>query len=468
MGKLSQADGLINVMTGLGTARSKRSWNQWSPSLLSTGWQELEAAYQDSWICRQIVDVPAEDMCREWREIKSDYAEEIKQEEMRLNVMGLVQESLSWARLFGGAALLMITDQDLTKPFDPRRIKKGGLKRLLCIDRWDLSAISINTWDIMAENYLSPEFFIVRGGNLQVHHSHFVKFPGSRLTRRMMAYTMGWGDSTLRKCLEDINDTVSAKMGIAELMHEANVDVIRREGLNDALASDEDEDIIKAYTAFGMMKGNIKLSLLDKLDEYTRNPLSLAGVSDTLEQLQIWISGAARIPYTKLFGTSAKGMNATGEGDMKTYYDNIRSEQQHIDPMMRQLDEVLVRSATGTFPEDYDYEWRPLSQPDVVETAQAQLLNAQRDVAYKDGGIVQTYQVQRELMSKDVYQFDSADIDELEKVTKESGILSELDLADPDVGEPEQQSETESFTDRYQAHMDAGLSHDEAMKKLAP
>ncbi|HEO65766.1 MAG TPA: DUF1073 domain-containing protein, partial [Spirochaetes bacterium] len=131
-------DGLANVVSGLGTANAKRSYNQFSYDMLNS-YYELDAAYQTNWIARQIVDVPAGDMTREWRTIKSEASEEIQQEEQRLNLQTSCADALSWARLFGGSGILMLTNQDLGKPLEVSKIKKGDLERLLVLDRWEMS-----------------------------------------------------------------------------------------------------------------------------------------------------------------------------------------------------------------------------------------------------------------------------------------------------------------------------------------
>ncbi len=350
-------------------------------------------------------------MTREWRTIKCKQAEEIALEEKRLNMQVACSEALSWARLYGGSGILMMTNQDLAKPLNINKIKKGGLERLIVLDRWEMSPQTINTYNILAENYLMPEFYTVQGGTQAIHWTHIARFNGAKLPRRIMAQTSGFGDSELRKCLEDLHDTVSAKGGIAELMQEANVDVITRQGLSDDLASGEDDD-----TLFSQMKSIVNLALLDADETFERQTLNLTGVSDTLETLMVWLSGCSGIPMTKLFGTSAKGMNATGEGDLKNYYDNIRGDQIiQLGTPMSYLDQVLVRSAVGQMPKDYDYIWNVLEQPNQVETAQAQLIKAQKDQIYLDNGAVQVSQVQKNLQANEEYQFADEQIEQTEE-----------------------------------------------------
>lgn len=408
----SAVDGLVNVVSGLGTLSSKRAGNQFQHGLLNS-FQELDAAYQTNWIARQIVDVPAGDMVREWRTIKSSSAELIQQEETRIGLKFASEEALSWARLYGGGGILMLTNQDLGTPLQINRIKKGDLERLLTFDRWEMSPQTINTWDVLAPNYLLPEFYTVQGGTQMIHWTHFARFNGARLPRRQMAQTSGWGDSELRKCMEDLKDTVSAKGGIAELMQEANVDVIKRNGLADELASDQDEAITSRYTLFSQLKSIVHLALLDGDEEYTRNTLQLSGVSQTLETLMVWLSGCAGIPYSKLWGVSPTGLNATGEGDETNYYDRIRSAQNNqLAQPLNYLDQIMVRSAVGTFPDDYDFVWNPLKQPNQIELAQAQALRASKDRMYWEDGIITTSQIQKNLQASEDYQFADGQIDE--------------------------------------------------------
>lgn len=420
-------DGLTNVMTGIGTARSKRSHNQWALDPLND-WGQLEAAYQSNWIARLICDIPAGDCVREWRTIKSNNAEDIVREERDLELSARVEDAKRWADLYGGAGILMLTDQDLSRPLRIDSIKRGGLKRVLTFDRWDLTSTEINTWDVLAENYLQPEYYILRGGAQRIHWSHVIRFYGEKLPLRWMAVTQGWGDSVLRKCIEEVTDMVAAKGGISELMQEANIDVITRQGLTDELGTDQDSAIIDRYALFGMMKSNIQMALLDGEETLDRQTLNLSGVAPILEQFLTWISGCARIPITKLFGTSAKGMNATGEGDMRNYYDRIRCDQQKIGSCLRRLDEVLVRSATGKWDCGFFYEWNSLEQINDEQVARARLINAQRDAIYVQESIARPSQVMRNLQSDEVYQYDDDELEALEET--ESDYFEQEDLTE--------------------------------------
>lgn len=413
---LPTSDGLVNVVTGLGTAASKGYHNHFAFDEIGN-FAQLDAAYQSNWLARQIVDIPADDMVREWRSIKSQNAEEIRVEEDRINLMQNVNDALSWARLYGGSAILMLANQDLEQPLNPNKIKKGDLQRLIVFDRYELMPNSINTWNPLAENYLMPEFYTIYQGNQRIHWTHFARFMGAKLPRRQRVITQGWGDSELRKCLSDLKSVVASKDGIAELMQEANIDVITREGLTEDLTTDQDGKIIDRYMLFSQMKSIVHLALLDGEEKLDRLTLNLTGVAPVMEILMTWISGAADIPATRLFGTSAKGMNATGEGDLKNYYDSLRSKQNsQLDPAMNWLDQIMVRSAIGTMPADYNWDWNRLYQPNRKEESEAAKVEAETDVLLLDAGVIQRSQIQRRLQSAEIYQFNDKQIEALEQL----------------------------------------------------
>lgn len=411
-------DSLTNMVANLGTGRDKRSHNHFGFQFVSQF--ELEAAYQSNWIARKIVDVPNEDMTREWRVFNGAEAKEIAQEEKRVGLQQLYQNASCWSDLYGGSGIIMITNQNLARPLDATKIKKGDLKKLLVLDRWDLQPQEFNYNDPLADNWMKPEWYTFVNGQTRVHHSHVVRLEGGRLPRRLSQIEQGWGDSRLRRCMDDLRDMVATKGGIASLVLEANVDVITKDGLSAALASPQCGDITKRYQLFGMMKSVVNLALLDGTEVMDRKSLSFSGLSQIMEQFMVWTSGAASMPATKLFGDAASGLNATGEGDKDNYYDDIRNRQEG--PARRHLeliDQVLVRSAIGSFPDDLEFEWNPLFQASGLEQAQQDLADAQADTMNIEAGIIKPSHAMKRAQARGTYDITDDQIDEQIELEKD-------------------------------------------------
>ena len=76
------------------------------------------------------IAIPAMDSVREWRSWQAEQTqiEKIEETEKRLQVRQKLQEALIKSRLYGGAAIMIGVDGDLTKELDPETIGKDALK----------------------------------------------------------------------------------------------------------------------------------------------------------------------------------------------------------------------------------------------------------------------------------------------------------------------------------------------------
>jgi len=113
-------------------------------------------------------------------------------------------------------------------------------------------------------------------------------------------------------------------------------------------------------------------------------------------------------------------MGDTGAGDQKNYFDSLRSEQESKYRIaLETLDEVMVRSALGDYPDDCDFEWNPLYQESGLEMAQQKLATTQADMLDLEAGVVTVSQLQMKRQSEDEYFYEEADIKKLQKYEKE-------------------------------------------------
>ena len=97
---------------------------------------------------------------------------------------------------------------------------------------------------------------------------------------------------------------------------------------------------------------------------------SFGGLSDIYEAFMMDIAGAAEIPATKLFGRSPQGFQATGESDLRNYYEMIAALQERmLRPALERLLPVMAISCFGFLPEDLDFVFNPLATETPQERA---------------------------------------------------------------------------------------------------
>ncbi|WP_343711898.1 phage portal protein [Inquilinus sp.] len=378
-------DTLANLVSGLFTSKDKLAHDRFI--FVTQNREQLDAAYRGDWIARKIIDVPPFDMTREWRDWKAEPAQiqQIEAEEQRLDVQRKVAKALRLARLYGGSALVLgVGDGDPMQPLPP--IGRGGLKYLHAMHRWEITAGEIDR-DVLSPTFGEPGYYQV-GSTQQtaarLHPSRVIRLLGAPLPDELYMGNDGWADSVLQAVMDAVKQAGLAAQGVASLIHEAKLDVIRIPNLSQSLsAAGYSDTLIKRFTLANTMKSLNNTLLLDQVEEWDRKQISFAQLPEIMQQYLQIAAGAADIPATRLLGQAPAGMNATGESDVRNYYDRIAAEQRVLlTPTLRRLDDALIASALGSRPEEIHYAWAPLWQLSAAEAADVGLKKAQATQIY--------------------------------------------------------------------------------------
>ena len=418
-------DKLINFMTGLGTAIDKTSHSEFVFMPQNQG--QLDAAYRGSWLARKIVDIPADDATREWREWEDPRIAELEED---LELKPKVHEAIIKSRLYGGACLYLGLPGDPREPIE--NVGSGELQFLRVFTRWKLSEEARVT-DITSPYFGLPEFFtLTDANNVTVHASRLVCFVPKMIPTETT--TNVWGDSVLDALNVDIKHAAEVSQHIASLVHEAKVDIVKVPNLlKNVSRAEYRDDLITRFQLADRGKGLFHTMLLDKLDEHSRISVNFAGLPDILKTYLLLVSGAADIPVTRMLGQSPSGLSATGESDLRNYYDSVSSDQSNVlTPTLKPLDEALVASVTGSKPKTLDYEWRPLWQLTATEAAQRNLIEAQ---TFQVDASLGLYNDEVLMHSRTAQLIASGLYPGFEEIEKEYGGPPEDDLPeqDPDV-----------------------------------
>lgn len=316
-------DGLVSLASRMGTERDKATSVFYTQPILTD--EQIIAAYRGSWLPRKIVDIPALDSCRKWRnwQAAGDQIGPIEAEERRLNLRGKVLEASTKARLFGGAALFIgVDDADPALPLDMEAIEKGGLKHLTVLTRRQLAAGDMDG-NPASEWHGKPKFYTLTGANgtqVVIHPSRLVVFKGAMTPDQGFAGmdNHAWGESVLTAALDAIKNADSTAANIASLVFEAKIDIIKVPQFSANIGNQAYEDaVLRRYTLANAIKGVNGTLILDSEEEYESKSAPLSGLTDILMAFLQIVAGAADIPVTRLLGQSPAGMNATGTADMK-------------------------------------------------------------------------------------------------------------------------------------------------------
>lgn len=420
-------DDLENLVAQLGTNQDKRSHARFvnNKQLSRDGMQnELNAMYRTDWLAGKMVDIIPDDMTREWREFTGDIDPEIVtmlvNEEDRLDLCGTFNLAHKWARLYGTAFIVMSIDDGGTpdQPLNMDNIREGSLRHIKAIDRHRVSnAEVVPVADPMDKNFGMPEFYRFNETSVEIHHTRVLRFDGIPLPFDEFRRNNYYSDSVLSRLYDALINFNTTANSAASMVYESNVDIVKVKGMMTYLQTAEGETLLrKRLTLANMLKSFNNAMLLDAEEDFQTKNNNFSGLPDLLDRYALFLSAASDIPATRLLGSSASGLNATGEGDLKNYYDTVRSAQKKVyKPKLDYFDNIMSRSLGLSEDIDLSYKFKSLFQMTPKEQADLQFVNAQRDAIYVDRDIVSELTIAKELKQSDTYtNITDEDIEELE------------------------------------------------------
>lgn len=375
-------DGVFNPLLRIGTQNTFQA-TTYKPKYQTVQRQELEWAYQGSWICGLAVDIVAEDMTREGIDIKADDPAVIDALNAMLDdcrVWDGICDALKWSRLYGGSiAVMMIDGEDMSQPLGV--VRKDTFRGLTVFDRWQIQA-STEVVQTLGPDFGKPEFYTILSGaseidsvqGLRVHHSRVIRFEGRRLPYNLRIAYQGWGASILEPIFDRVEMFDLASQGTAQLLSKAYLRYYRVKGLREILTNEmAREGFLAQMDYMRQFQGIEGMTIGDTEDDFQTLQYTFTGIPEVLLQFGQQISGAIGVPLVRLFGQSPVGFNSTGESDLRIYYDNVRHDQDtDLRPGLKRLLNVMYESATGAKPgRDLLFEFRSLWQMTNEQKAQA-------------------------------------------------------------------------------------------------
>lgn len=446
----SRADAWENILSGLGTSRDKRASNEMAaPANSNAFMQSAEDLFTGDDLAANIAEIPAKEMTRKWLCVKiddvtandpnnkagrtdnnyddtADTAKIVAQAMEELHAPARFFEAKLWARVHGGAVLFLGVDDgstDLSLPLNENAIRKFSYLKVFT--RWDVQPY---TWygDLKNDKVGLPETYritintpgmVINGKDIRnqmvVHESRLIRFDGALCSPRRMLQNNGWHDSVFIRTAEIIRDYGSAWGGVAHLLTDFAQAVFKIQGLADMLASENNGLVIDRLITLDMARSVTRAIPLDaETESFERQATPLNGYPELLQEFMHRLSSASRIPVSLLFGRSAAGMNATGESDVRFFYDYISSEQEwDLKPKAMRFLKLLFLSADGPTkgvePPSWSVEFNPLWQLSEGEQATARKTQADADCAYIDRGVLNADEVAASRFSGDRFSYET-------------------------------------------------------------
>ena len=413
-------DGWSNVFTRLGTDYDKRKSHTFAATPLT--YEVNEQLWRGSDLGARIVERPVDEMIRQGWDVvipnDKGRQEELAAQLEDLEVAERLREALYYARAYGGGAVLVGADDgalDLSKPVGAVR----EIHYLTALTTRELRAADYYT-DPREDKFGQPQTYQlnpdsqadIKASGMKIHESRLLVFQGNVTSRRMLQQNQGWGDSIFVRVADVLRDFDTVWDSAAYLMQDFAQAVFKIKGLAEIISSQDPEAataIQKRMQVIEMCRSVIRGVLIDSEEGFERQQTPIAGLPEILEKFMFRLAAASEMPVSMLFGQAPAGLNATGDADVRFYYDHLKNRQDRtLRPPLERLIRMVFQADGGTEPEQWSVQFRPLWQLSEAERANMHVAQSNSDQVYLSNGVLSKREVRESRFGGGHYSVETA------------------------------------------------------------
>lgn len=347
---------------------------------------DLAEKYQYNGLFSKIIDRPAEEALKhgiEYNISDQTLADFLDDAFDRLDWEEKATTAIRWARLFGGAVIVMLLDdgRGLEEPVNWQDIR--SVEELRVYER------AIVQPDPNCYLTGKAEYFDISstyGGFFRVHRSRCLVFKNGSLPEYAAPQQyFYWGLPEYVRIRRDLSIALHTHQSAANMIDKSVQPVYKQRGLQSTLAGpDGDDKTLKRLLVLDASRGMMNSVAIDMDGEdYSFQTFQLSGASEILESTYSLLSAVTCIPQTILFGRSPSGENATGESDLENYYNFVEGIQKrmlkkNIRTLLKAVVQAGVYDGSIAEPQTIKPTFKPLWSLSEAEQATVELSKAQR------------------------------------------------------------------------------------------
>lgn len=383
------------------------------------GWQ-LCALLSQHWLIHRACTIPNQDAIRPgWENIYEKDSEDAKEElladlhQKSLQTYHLDQKAVQFGnnrKIFGiGIAFPVVEGMDYSVPFNPDAVKPGTYKGMAIIDPyWCLPSW---TPESMTEpgnlHFYEPEYysFPFDAGIKKVHRSHLIISTHGEVPD-ILKPSYYFGGIPLPQMLYERVYAAEKVANEAPLMAlKKRLVTITCQNLEQMFLNPEEWK--KRMDFMTLTWNNHGILATGPGNQVSQIDTALADFDQLImTQYQI-VGGICDIPMFKLMGSQFKGLNPTGEGELKNYIQTLQSLQENVFRPVLERHNLLSLRSDFESKERVSVKFNPVDMPTEKELAEVENLKAQTDTAYVNTGILTPEEVRAKLSGDESNSYNS-------------------------------------------------------------
>jgi phage-related protein (TIGR01555 family) len=404
-------------------------------------------------LIRACVETVSDDMTRAWIEFKREgeggdesLLTDLAQACKRFALQRLFHEATELVGYEGGAFLFIDTGsvgQELERPLNvspySAELRPGGVLRFVVIDPVNVFPGDYNSLSPLEPDYFRPRWWWVLGK--RVHASRLIRLVANECPVLLRPAYNFLGIPQAQILWDYVLHFQECRAAEARLLTKFSLTVFKTkmEDILYAAGGTAQIDTRIRYMIQTMTNDGV-LAVDKESEDVVKLETPLSGVTDIVRQSLEILAALNRTPAVKLLGISPSGFNATGESDIRNYYDHVRSQQEKVlrDGIKKALDCIQLY-LRGTIDPSVTFDFAPLGEEDRAALATLQKTKADTIAVYMDRDIISQEEARQSLASDPDSGFSDIDPAEVPQgngmpdalpETGEEGLMPDIDDVD--------------------------------------
>ena len=287
---------------------------------------------------------------------------------------------------------------------DRAKIKRGSLRAFRPIEPiWTYP----NNYN--ADNPLRPDFYLPQSWYVmgtEIHRSRLMQFVSREMPDLLKPAYMFGGMSLSQLGQPYVQNWLETRASVNRLIQSFATPVLATE-LDAMIQPGSLAALIQRLAMFNQTRSNRGVFAINKETEQFSNVTTPLATLDQLQaQAQEHMSSCWKIPLVVLLGITPSGLNATTDGEIRTFYDWIHASQCALfDDNLRRMLDIIQLSEFGEIDKEITHEWLPLWQLDEAGKAAVQKTKADTAAVLIEAGVIAAEEERNALAADPESQF---------------------------------------------------------------
>lgn len=310
------------------------------------------------------------------------------------------------------------------------KLGKGCLRGLRTIEPIWVYPTTYNAVNPMLDTWYDPQVWYMMG--TEIHKSRLLSIIPRPVPDILKPAYMFGGLSMTQMAQPYVEIWLRTRESVGEIIHAFSVMVLKTNLATTTMPAGfggQAGDVLARVALFNLLRDNQGAFIIDKNTEDFMNVAVPLGTLDALQaQSQEHLCSVARIPVVKYTGIDPKGLNASSEGSMRSFYDTTTGEQNHIvRPGLDVVYDVLQYHLWGARDPDITYDFEPLWESTEKEKSDIRKADAETAQVRIDSGVISQEEERRRLATDPESGYHGLDPDDVPDLLEEEeeGLIPE-------------------------------------------